>query len=151
MKLEKVTNIVMWVLLAVSAVLVVSLLTNISDDVTNPSMGAWIDNNLFWSYLLLGLAAAGAVVFAFIHTFTDKEAAKKGAMALVLCAVVVGISYLFASDAIPHFHGVEKFVEDGTLTPSVSKWTDTALYTSYILLALSIIGIGVSSLARVFK
>lgn len=151
MKLEKVLNIVMWVLLAVSAVLIVSLLTNISDNDADPTMGAWINSNLIWSYLLLGLSAVIAVVFAVIHTFTDKEAAKEGLMVLVFAAVILGISYLFASDAIPQFYGVEKFVADGTLTPSVSKWIDTTLYSSYILLGLSLIGIAASSVARIFK
>lgn len=151
MKLEKVLNIVMWVLLGVSAVLVVSLLTNISDDNADPTMGTWINNNLAWAYILLFVGAILAFAFALVQTFTDKEAAKKGAMALLFAAVVVGISYIFASDAIPQFYGVEKFVESGTLTPTVSKWTDTALYTSYILLFLSGIGIAVASVARVFK
>lgn len=151
MKLEKVLNIMMWVLLGVSAVLVVSLLTNISDDNADPTMGTWINTNLTWSYILLGASALLALVFAIVQTFTDKEAAKKGLMALGFTAVVVGISYVFASPAIPQFYGVEKFVESGTLTPAVSKWTDTALYTSYILLFLSGIAIAVASVARVFK
>jgi len=151
MKLEKVLNIVMWVLLGVSAVLVVSLLTNISDDLTDPTMGTWINTNLTWTYLMLGASGILAVVFALVHTFTDKDAAKKGLMVLAFALVVTGISYVFASDAIPQFYGVEKFVQDGTLTSSVSKWTDTALFASYILLFLSLIGIAASSLVRVFK
>ena len=151
MKLEKVLNIGMWVLLAVSAILVVSLLMNISDNEADPTMNAWINTNLTWSYILLVLSGILAVVFALIHTFTDKDASKKGLMVLVFALVVLGISYLFASDAIPQFYGVEKFVQDGTLTNSVSKWIDTTLYASYILLFLSLIGIAVSSVVRIFK
>ena len=53
MKLEKVLNILMYVLLAVSAILIVSMMMNLSDDDADATMGAWINTNLSWSYLLL--------------------------------------------------------------------------------------------------
>ncbi|MCW0482489.1 hypothetical protein [Gaoshiqia sediminis] len=151
MKLEKVLNILMWVLLAVSAFLIVSLTMNLSDNEADPTMGAWINTNLTWSYILLGASAVVALVFAVLHTATDKDAAKKGLIALVFAGVVLAISYAFASDAIPQFHGVDKFVADGSLTQSVSKWIGTTLYATYILLFLSIIAIAVSSVYRIFK
>ena len=151
MKLEKVLNIVMWVLLAVSAFLIVSLMMNLSDNEADPTMGTWINTNLTWSYLLLGVGSVVAVVFALLHTFTDKAAAKKGLIALVFAGVVLALAYAFASDAIPQFHGVDKFVADGRLTNTVSKWFGTTLYAPYILLFLSIIAIAVSSVTRIFK
>ena len=151
MKLEKVLSIVLWVLLAVSAILVVSMMTNISENDADPVMGAWINTNLTWSYFLLGVGAVVAITFALIHTFTDKDAAKKGGIALVFAAVVLAISYMFASDAIPQFYGVDKFIADGTLDNSISKWIGTTLYATYILLFLSIISIAVSAVARIFK
>ena len=151
MKLEKVLTIILWVLLAVSAFLVVSLMANISDNDADPTMGAWINTNLTWSYILLGIAAAFAVVFALINTFTDKAAAKKGLIALAFAGVVLAISYALASDALPQFYGVEKFIADGSLTSTVSKWIDTTLYATYILLLLAVIATVVSSVSRVFK
>ena len=50
MKLEKVLSIVLWVLLAVSAVLIVSMMTNISENEADPTMGAWINTTLTWSF-----------------------------------------------------------------------------------------------------
>lgn len=150
MNTEKVLNIVLWVLLAVSAILVVSLVTNLGDE-ADPTMGAWINTNLTWSYLLLGAGVVIAVVFALIHTFSDKAAAKKGLVALVFAGVVLALAYAIASDAIPSFHGVEKFVADGSLTRTVSKWVGTTLYATYILLFLSIAAIVVTPLVRVFK
>jgi TRAP-type C4-dicarboxylate transport system permease small subunit len=151
MKLEKVLSIVLWVLLAVSAVLIVSMMTNISENEADPTMGAWINTTLTWSYILLGIGAVIAIVFALKNTFTDKEAGKKGLITLVFGAVVVVISYALASDAIPQFFGVEKFVEDGTLTNSVSKWIGTTLIASYVLLGLSVVAIAASAVTRVFK
>jgi len=151
MKIEKVLNIVLWVLLAVSAILVVSLVTNLSDNEADSTMGAWINTNLTWSYLLLGAGAIIAVVFALYHTFTDKAAAKKGLIALVFAGVVLALAYVIASDAIPQFHGVDKFVADGSLTNTVSKWVGTTLYATYILLFLSIAAIVVTPLVRIFN
>jgi len=151
MKLEKVLTIVLWVLLAVSAVLIISMMTNISENDLDPTMGAWISTDLFWSYILLGVSVLVVVVFSLYHTITDKEAAKKGLMALVFVGVVLGISYMMASDAIPQFNGVDKFVADGTITSTISKWIGTTLYATYILLFLSIMAIVVSSVSRIFK
>ncbi|WP_159519289.1 hypothetical protein [Sunxiuqinia indica] len=151
MKLEKVLSIVLWVLLGVSAVLIVSMMTNISENEADPTMGAWINTNLTWSYILLGVGAVLAIVFALYHTFTDKEAAKKGAMALVFSGVVLAISYVIASDAIPQFYGVDKFVAEGTLDATVSKWVGTTLYATYILLGLTILSIAGSAVFRIFK
>lgn len=151
MKLDKVLNIVLWVLLAVSAVLIVSMMTNISENEADPTMGAWINTNLTWSYILLGIGAVIALGFALLHTFTDKEAAKKGLLALVFAGVVLGISYTLASDAIPEFYGAQRFVDTGILDNSVSKWIGTTLYATYILMILSVLAIAVSSVVRIFK
>lgn len=151
MKLEKVLTIVLWVLLVVSAFLIVSMMTNISENEADPAMGAWINTNLTWSYILLGIGAVVAVVFALYNTFTDKAAAKKGLVALVFAGVVLAISYALSTDALPEFHGVEKFIADGTLTPTISKWVDTTLYATYILILLAIVATVVSSISRVFK
>ncbi|MGQ8336429.1 hypothetical protein ACUNWD_07740 [Sunxiuqinia sp. A32] len=151
MKLDKVLTIMLWVLLAVSAFLVVSMMANISENDADPTMNAWINTNITWSYLLLGISAVVAIVFALLHTFTDKDAAKKGLMALVFAGVVLAISYALSTDALPEFYGVEKFIADGSLTNSISKWIDTTLYATYILLLLAIVATVVSSVSRVFK
>lgn len=151
MKLDKVLSIVLWVLLAVSAALLVSMMMNISDDETDAAMGAWINTNLTWTYILLFIGAAVAVIAGIFQTFTDKEAAKKGAISIVFVVIVIAVSYAIASDAIPSFYGVQKFVDDGTLTPTISKWVGTTLYATYILLGLTILGVIASSVSRAFK
>ena len=151
MKLEKVVTILMWVLLAVSAVLIVSLMSNISEEDADAVMGSWININLNWTYILLGIATGFSILGALYFTFTDKDAAKKGLTALGFAAVVVGISYVIASDAIPQFFGVEKYVADGSLTNTIAKWIDTTMITTYVLLGLVIASIAVSSVVRIFK
>ena len=59
--------------------------------------------------------------------FTDIKAAKSRINFTVFLGVVVLVSYLLASDAIPQFMGVQKFINDGTLTPQVAKLIDAGL------------------------
>jgi uncharacterized protein involved in high-affinity Fe2+ transport len=106
---------------------------------------------LFWAYILLIFGAGVAILFALFHMVTDIHAAKKGLMAFVFLGAVLLIAYLLASDEIPQFIGVQKYIDNGTLTPMVAKWVDTGLYLTYILLGLAIISIVFSSISRIFK
>lgn len=150
-KVGKIVTILLWVLLIVSAVLIVSMMVNISENEADPTMGSWINSNLVWSYVLLAIGAGIAVLAGLFHMATDMKAAKKGLISLVFLVAVAVVSYLLASDTIPQFAGVQKFINDGTLTTQVAKMVDTGLYATYILLALAILSILFSSVTRLFK
>lgn len=149
-KVEKIVTIILWALILISTVLVVSLMVNIGED-TDPTMGKWINSNLVWAYILVGLGAGIAILAGLFHAITDRSAAKKSAISIVFLGAVVLVAYLVASPAIPQFPGVNKFVTDGTLTTSISKWIDTGLYATYILLGIAILSILFSSVTRLFK
>ncbi|MGE4586239.1 MAG: hypothetical protein AB7D05_02735 [Mangrovibacterium sp.] len=138
MKLEKVLNILMVVLVAVSAVLIVSLISNISDNEADAVMNGWLNTNLSWAYILLFATGGIAIIASLIHTASNKAAARKGLVVFLAAVVVLVISYSLASDQLPQFFGVEKFVADGTLTTTVSKWIDTTLIATYILAGLTV-------------
>jgi len=151
-KTGKIVAILLWGLIIISAVLVISLMTNVGEDYkTNPVLAGWINTNLVWAYILVIFGAGVAVISGLIYMFTDKRVAKRGLITLAFFVVVVGIAYLLSSDAIPQFLGVDKFINDGTLTPKVSKFIDTGLYSMYILLGLAILSIAYSSVSRLFK
>lgn len=150
-KVGKIVTILLWVLLIVSAVLIVSMMVNISENEADPTMGSWINSNLVWSYILLAIGAGIAVLAGLFHMATDIKAAKKGLISLVFLAAVAVVSYLLASDTIPQFAGVQKFITDGSLTPQVAKMVDTGLYATYILLAIAVLSILFSSVTRLFK
>lgn len=150
-KVGKIVTILSWILLLVSAVLIVSMMVNISENEADPTMGSWINTNLVWAYVLLGIGAGIAVLAGLFHMATDMQAAKKGLISLVFLVVVAVVSYLLASDTIPQFAGVQKFINDGTLTSQVSKMVDAGLYATYILLGLTIASILLSSVTRLFK
>ena len=150
-KSGKIVTIILWVLLIISTVLVVSLMVNISDNDADPVMGGWINSNLIWTYILVVFVAGVALISGLMHMVTDKKAAKRGVITIILFAIVAGISYMFASDSIPQFVGVDKFINDGTLTAQVSKMIDTGLYATYILIGVAILSVAFSSVTRLFK
>jgi len=151
MKLAKTLNIVLWGFLAVTAFLIISLLSNLSDNSADSVMGAWIETNLVWCYILFGISIASVLILGLYNTLNDPQALKRGLLALGFMVVVLGISYALADSAIPQFYGVEKFVADGTLTATVSKWIGTGLNATYILFGLSIISIIYSSVSNILK
>ncbi len=150
-KVGKIVTILLWVLLIVSAILVVSLMVNISENEADPTMGGWINTNLIWAYMLIAIGAGVAIFAGLFHMATDKEAAKNGLIALVFLGAVALVSYLLASDQIPQFIGVQKFINDGTLTPQVAKMVDAGLYATYILLGLAVLSIVLAPVTRLFR
>lgn len=143
-KTRKITSIILWVLMVLSVGLFVYMVTSI-DDETNPGAVAVqaITLNLNWAILLFAVAAVVAVVFALVQMFGDKSTAIRAIIVLGIFAIVLGVSYSISSSEIPQFFGVEKFLADGTLNETISRWVDTGLYFTYILFAgafLSIIG-----------
>lgn len=151
MKTEKVLNIVLAVIMAISAFLMISLIANIGEGDSDPAMNAWLNTNLTWLYILLIVTVIVVVLFSVAQTFGNKEAAKRGMVTLGCGIAVVLISYLLSSNELPKFFGVERFIEDGTLTLSVSKWIDTLLIVTYILLGLTVGATMFWSVARMLK
>jgi len=151
MKFAKITTIMLYVILGISVFLVISLLSSLDANMADESMSTWISTNLYWTYLLLGIAFVAAVVLEFINTISDKRATKSALIAIGFLGGVILISYLFSDSEIPKFFGADKFVADGTITPSVMRWTGTGLIATYILSAISIIAIVWSSVSRIFK
>ena len=151
-KIGKIVTIVLWVLLIVSSVLIVSLLVNINEDVkTDPAMLSWVNSNLIWAYILIAFGAGFAIIAGLLQTVTDKKAAKGGLISLVFLGTVALVSYLLASSEIPQFVGVDKFINDGSLTEGIAKLVDTGLYATYILLGLAILSIVVTPVVRMFR
>lgn len=150
-KTSRLLTIVLWVVLAVSAVLIVSLMVNISDNNADPVMGGWINTNIAWSNVLLAVGAGIAILSGIIQMATDLRAAKKGLISLGAIVVVAIIAYSLASDTIPQFIGVDKFIAEGTLTPNIAKMVDTGLIATYFLFGIAVLSIAWSSVSQIFK
>lgn len=151
MKFAKITTIMLWVILAISLFLIISLLSNLDANASDAGMSSWISANLSWSYVLLFIAFIAAIVLEFVNTISDKKATKSALIALGFIGGVMLISYIFADSEMPKFFGAQKFIDDGTVTPSSLKWIGTGLIATYILSAISIAAIIWSSVSRIFK
>jgi hypothetical protein len=151
MKFAKITTIMLWVILGISIFLIISLLSSLDANSADEGMSTWINANLYWSYILLGICCGAALALEFVNTISDKAATKSALIALGFLGAVIGISFLFSDSEIPKFYGADKFVSDGTLTPTVSLWIGTGLIATYILSAISKVGIVWSSISRIFK
>lgn len=151
MKFAKITTIMLWVILGISLFLIISLLSNLDANVSDPGMSTWISANLSWSYVLLFIATIAALLLELLNTVSDKKATKSALVALGFLGGVILLSYLFSDSEMPKFFGAQKFIDDGTVTPSVLKWIGTGLIATYILSTLSIIAIIWSSVSRIFK
>lgn len=147
-KIIKYLNIGLGIMLGISVILIIDLLANMDDPT---KLAASLDGNFYWSYLLLGIGTAAILIYSLVHTFSSIEDAKKSLLPLGGLLVVFLIAYMMSSSEIPQFYGAQKLIEDGTLTPKVSKYVDTGLYSVYILAIVSVISLIYSSLARFWK
>jgi hypothetical protein len=150
-KTGKYVSIFMWVLIVITAILAISFIANISDNELDPAMNSWLSTNLVWTYIMLALSVILLVAFAVYQMATNFEAAKKGLISLLFMGSVFLISYVIASDELPTFLGAQKFIDSGTISPSIMKWIDTGLIGTYIVLGLSIVSIIYASVSRIFK
>lgn len=151
-KTGKIITIILWALLIVSAILIVSLMVNINEEIeTDPAMLSWVNTNVIWAYILITVGAGIAILSGVWNMFTDKKAAKNGIVSIVFLGAVGLIAYLVASPEIPQFIGVDKFLADNTLNEGVAKMVDTGLYATYILLGLAVLAVLSSSVMRFIK
>jgi len=141
----------MWVLIAITSILAISFVANISDNDADPAMNSWLNTNLVWTYILLIFSVVILVGFAIYQMATNFEAAKKGLMSMAFMGIVLLVAYMLASDAMPTFLGAQKFIDDGTVTPKVMKWVDTGLIGTYIVLGISVASIIYAAVSRLFK
>jgi len=150
-KIGKYVSIFMWVIIVITAILAISLVANLSDNELDPTMNSWVSTNLTWTYFLLIFSIIALIGFAIYQMATNFNEAKKGLLAIAFMGVVVLLAYFMASDAMPTFFGAQKFIDDGTVTPTVMKWVDTGLIATYLVLGISVVSIIYASLSRLIK
>lgn len=151
-KSRKITTIVLWVLMIISIAFFVYMFVSI-DSETDPSAKAveLITLNINWAIILFAIGAVIILAFSLLQVFGDKSKLINSAVFLVLFAAIIGIGYALASSDIPNFYGVNKFIANGDVNETISRWIGTGLHVTYILLGgafLSIIGF---SIVKLFK
>ena len=115
--------------------LILSLIIFIVFFVVNPTSteSPMLDGYLGWAYVLLGISLVLALGFPLLKAFKSKKGII-GLLALIIGVVVVcGVIYLIApGNEIPVNTVVDK---------SVFKFTDAALYLTYLFIAASAVAV----------
>jgi len=135
----KYSKYIQYLLFAVSIVLLaVFYLTH-----TGSTTDKILDVNLFWAYALIGIGAVLALIFPLAKAFKTK----KGFITLLILiagvVVVIGGCYLLAPGT-----PIEINQE---VSAATFKFTDTALYVTYVFVAASILALLWSAIRNSFK
>lgn len=133
----KIVNILFIVLFAISAVLGILFFANVTGE----------DTLLVWTYVLTVISIALLIAFGLANMFRSKKSIISSLTMLVLAAVLIGISYALASDAIPLDAANKPF----DISAVTSKWSGAILYLLYILLGLSFISLLYTEIKGAFK
>ncbi|MBQ4358110.1 MAG: hypothetical protein K6D57_02340 [Paludibacteraceae bacterium] len=154
--MEKISKYVLWVLLALSVVLVFLFYAVTGDDTIDVagdsfSVPTFTNPVLFWSYILVAfvsIATIVAVVKQYMIKFkTDKTSAIRSLLYAAGLIVLLLITFLIGSGEKLDIIGYEG-------TDNVGFWaqfTDMCLYTVYVLSAIAFLGIVASFAIKFIK
>ena len=159
-KLASILNILLVLLLAVSAILLVvfyygtSLYNSDTEFAEQISVLGWrLDAYLNWSFVLIAIAAIAAIGFPIVNMITNPAGSKKALISVAVIAVVIAVSYAMANGDILIFPGYKEFFyDDISMDPhKFSRYVGTGLWTMYILGAISVLSMVYVEVAKFFK
>lgn len=119
----KIINILFYVLFGVSILLGVIFYAVNSNE----------EPLIIGAYVMTILAAGSTLAFMIVNMFKDKKSLVTSLLVLGIFAVLIGISYAFASSVIPTDAAGVLF----DITEQTSRWSGASLYMLYILLGVS--------------
>ena len=147
---NRLITILLWVLMAVTAVLLIIFYvgpvvegtggTNYEEPVITSTF-------IVWAYILVGLTAGLTLVFSLLGLFMNPKGAKKSIFALVVAIAVIVIAWFLADDTVlnlPHYTGKDN-------VPQTLQLVDTGLIMTYLLAGLAVVAIIYSEVSKVFK
>lgn len=147
--MQKISSIVFYIIVAISVALALAFF--LGGNVTEGT-GLVTDDeprftaiNLYWSYLLFGIALLITIIFAFFHIITHPKAIKGALIVLVLGGALVAVSYALSADISSD---IQKMPDVST---GILKWVGTGLWATYILGGIALLGIVVSEIYRAFN
>jgi len=146
-KLSRILSLSLYVLLAVSVVF--TLIFYMGNKVPGTEGTAFeepkiTDNMIIWAYILVGIAAIAAITFPLITLIKNPLYVKNVLIVILICAGLVGVSYLMASSEPISFLKVDA-------STSTLKLVDTGLTISYILAAIAFVGILFYEITSLFR
>lgn len=140
-------RIASFILLAISAVVIVGVLTTGEG---TASQDSWISSSLTWTFALLGITIAAVLIVSVLDMIANINVLIKSLAALVIMVVVFLISYSLASPEVPVGADGKALIE-GANAGFVSQLSGTGLWATYILGIAAIVASVYSSIVKVFK
>ncbi|MDZ7742239.1 MAG: hypothetical protein U5Q03_10915 [Bacteroidota bacterium] len=135
--INRILQIGLWVLLAVSVVLFIIFYVN------GESMS---DSVLTWAQILLLITIGLLIIFPVIHFIKNPKSALKFLLVVVIFGVLFLVSYLFSQgNTNADIYQVEN------VTSNLSRLIGAGLIMVYILAGLALLSIVVSAIVNAFK
>ncbi len=106
------------------------------------------DIALMWAYILILITLIAAIVFPLIAVISNPKALIRLLIVLAGFAVLVVVSFLFASDTAMEIIGYEG---TGNSDPGTLKMVDTVLFVTYMLFGLALGSILYAIISKAFK
>ena len=147
--LTKIITITLYVLMGISVALMVFFYfgADVPGTADTPMREPVVTETiLIWAYVLVGLALVSAIVFPAIRMIMNPKEAKKTLIGLGVIAIIVFISWQFASDEV-----LQLTTEHPDNVPHVLKLAGAQLGTMYILLLLAVLSIFYTEIRSLFK
>lgn len=114
-----------------------------------------IDIGLILSYILIGVAAAAAIIMNLINSFGNLKSLVKSAAGVVLLVVIFFIGYSIAPSEFSA--STAKAMEAASIDPtsdsagSTYKFIGGAMTTTLALIVIAVVGLVFSSIARIVR
>ena len=105
----------------------------------------FVDIMLLVSYGLLGLAAVAAIVLPMINAIGNPKSLIKGLAGVLVIVVMFGIAYSLSGSEI-----TPTYVKFG-INEGLSQFVGASIITVYILLVVSIAGILITEISKIFS
>jgi hypothetical protein len=104
-----------------------------------------IEGGLWLGYILIAVAAIGAIVMPLLNSINDPKSLLKGGVGVLALLVIFGIAYLAADNEVTTVYA--KFDVDASL----SQFIGGALTTMYVLVGAAFAGVVATEVFKIFR
>ncbi|SEA50744.1 hypothetical protein SAMN05444145_10420 [Alistipes timonensis JC136] len=139
--MKKILNILLGILLAITAVLLVYAIAAGGSD-------ASINLNLIWGYFLLVFAVCTALFCAVFGMIQNPAGIKGTIMSLALIIVVVGIAYFISAG---HSIQIPDLANGGVFGAGETVLTETSIIVTYVAMVAAFVTAVVTEILGAFK
>lgn len=145
--MKKILNILLGVLMAITAVLLVYAM--VSPHPTNPTeYDPSISLNLMWGYFLFVFAIAAALFCAVFGMIKNPAGIKGTIISVALILVVVGVSYFYAAG---HTVNIDDLQNNGFFSHGETVITETSILVTYVAFVAAFVTAIVTEIWGAFK